>query len=89
MSKRLGGIKDCKYKTFSGCLKKNHLFWLLFVVSHIQRIGCEPEKTTLNGGHSRSWSAEQRKDYQKESLAAHSPPPHLARSEKKSNEKIV
>ena len=31
------------------------------VVSHIQRIVCQPEKTTLRGGHSRPWSAEQRK----------------------------
>ena len=28
------------------------------VVSHIQRIGCQPEKTTLHGGQSRSWSAD-------------------------------
>ena len=32
------------------------------VVSHIQRIGCQPEKTTLHGGQSRSWSAEQGKE---------------------------
>ena len=31
------------------------------VVSHIQRIGCQPGKTTLHGGQSRSWSAEQGK----------------------------
>ena len=31
------------------------------VVSHIQRVGCQPEKTTLHGGQSRSWSAEQGK----------------------------
>ena len=31
-------------------------------VSHIQRIGCQPEKTTLHGGQSRSWAAEQGKD---------------------------
>ena len=31
------------------------------VVSHIQRIGCQPEKSTLHGGQSRSWSAEQGK----------------------------
>ena len=32
----------------------------IIVVSHIQRIiGCQPEKTTLHVGHSRSWSAEQ------------------------------
>ena len=29
------------------------------VVSHIQRIGCQPEKITLHGGQSRSWSPEQ------------------------------
>ena len=34
---------------------KQHMF--LFVFSHIQRIGCQPEKTTLHGGQSRSWSA--------------------------------
>ena len=35
---------------------------LFVVVSHIQRIGCQPEKTTLHGGQSRSWSAEQGKE---------------------------
>ena len=30
---------------------------VVVVVSHIQRIGCQPEKTTLHGGQSRSWSA--------------------------------
>ena len=29
--------------------------------SHIQRIGCQAEKTTLYGGHFRSWSAEKGK----------------------------
>ena len=29
------------------------------VVYHIQPIGCQPEKTTLHGGQSRSWSPEQ------------------------------
>ena len=57
---------------------------LLFVVSHIQRIGCQPEKTTLHGGQSRSWSAEQGKENKRKSLAAYPPPPtpHTARSEK-------
>ena len=32
---------------------------VVVVVSHIQRIGCQPEKTTLHGGQSRSsWSAQ-------------------------------
>ena len=35
------------------------------VVSHIQRIGCQPEKPTLHGGQSRSWSAEQGKKEEK------------------------
>ena len=45
---------------------------VVVVVSHIQRIGCQPEKTTLHGGQSRSWSAEQGKE---KSLAAYPPPP--------------
>ena len=32
--------------------KIQHALLLLFVVSHIQRIGCQPEKTTLHGGRS-------------------------------------
>ena len=57
---------------------------VVVVVSHIQRIGCQPEKTTLHGGQSRSWSAEQGKENKRKSLAAYSPPPHphTARSEK-------
>ena len=34
------------------------VFWGV-KISHIQRIGCQPEKTTLHDGQSRSWSAEQ------------------------------
>ena len=57
---------------------------VVVVVSHIQRIGCQPEKTTLHGGQSRSWSAEQGKENKIKSLAAYPPPPtpHTARSEK-------
>ena len=57
---------------------------VVVVVSHIQRIGCQPEKTTLHGGQSRSWSAEQGKENKRKSLAAYPPPPtpHTARSEK-------
>ena len=49
---------------------------VVVVVSHIQRIGCQPEKTTLHGGQSRSWSAEQGKENKRKSLAAYPPPPH-------------
>ena len=58
---------------------------VVVVVSHIQRTGCQPEKTTLHGGQSRSWSAEQGKDNKRKSRAAYSPPTpthHTARSEK-------
>ena len=55
--------------------KRHGKLLLLFVVSHIQRIGCQPEKTTLHGGQSRSWSAEQGKENKRKSLAAY-PPPH-------------
>ena len=47
---------------------------VVVVVSHIQRIGCQPEKTTLHGGQSRSWSAEQEKENKRKSLAAYPPP---------------
>ena len=51
---------------------------VVVVVSHIQRIGCQPEKTTLHGGQSRSWSAEQGKENKRKSLAAYPPlPPTL------------
>ena len=67
--------------------RRLHLFIVVVVVvvSHIQRIGCQPEKTTLHGGQSRSWSAEQGKENKRKSLAAYPPPPptpHTARSEK-------
>ena len=65
-------------------LTKLSLCMGLVPVSHIQRIGCQPEKTTLHGGQSRSWSAEQGKENKRKSLAAYPPPtPHTtARSEK-------
>ena len=36
-----------------------YLASIAIVVSHIQRIGCQPEKNYLHGGQPRSWSAEQ------------------------------
>ena len=44
------------------------------VVSHIQRIGCQPEKTTLFGSQSCSWSSEQGKE-NKEKSRQRNPPP--------------
>ena len=62
----------------------HNIIVVVVVGSHIQRIGCQPEKTTLHGGQSRSWSAEQGKENKRKSLAAYPPPPtpHTARSEK-------
>ena len=75
------------HKRYTGCccLKKNqNAPRPSDVVSHIQRIGCQPEKTTLHGGQPRSWSAEQRKGNKIKSLAAYLPPtPHTARPDKK------
>ena len=45
------------------------------VVSHIQRIGCQPEKTTLHDGQSRSWPAEQGKKKKRKSESASPLPP--------------
>ena len=56
---------------------KNHsnVVVVVVVVSHIQRNGCQPKKSTLHGGQSRSWSAEQGKENKRRSLAAYPPPP--------------
>ena len=50
---------------------------LVVVFSHIQRIGCQPEKTTLHSGESRSWSVEQGKENKRRSLAAYPPHTHI------------
>ena len=47
---------------FFGCVV------VVVVVSRIQRIGCQPEKTNLHGDQSRLWSAEQGKKKKKKSL---------------------
>ena len=73
------------------CLKKNQnaprpsehppvrgekLLFITFSVSV-----ANPKKTTLHGGQSRSWSAEQGNENKRRSLAAYPPPPpHTARS---------
>ena len=75
----------CAFLPYDHGLDFHHqLIVVVVVVSHIQRIGCQPEKTTLHGGQSRSWSAEQGKENKRKSLAAYPPPPtpHTARSEK-------
>ena len=60
----------CSTVAYSCCLKKNQTVTVVVVVvvSHIQRIGCQPEKTTLHGGQSCSWSAEQGKKKERKSV---------------------
>ena len=59
------------------------------VVSHIQRIGCQPEKLLyIHGDQSRSWSAEQRKEkkrkvWQHTHTHTHPPPTLLIRRKNK------
>ena len=64
-----------KYLVVFFGLATNTVVVVVVVVSHIQRIGCQPEKTTLHGGQFRSWSAEQGKENKRKSLAAYPPPP--------------
>ena len=80
----LNGYIHILYQVYSTLCWKTCTVVVVVVVSHIQRIGCQPEKTTLHGGQSRSWSAEQGKENKRKSLAAYPPPPtpHTARSEK-------
>ena len=54
----------------------------LFSVSIIV-IGCQPEETTLHGGQSHSWSAEEGKREQKKKSGSITPTPHTAGSENK------
>ena len=46
---------------------------IIEVVYHIQRISCQPGKTTSYGGQSRAWSPEQGK-YNKKTVAPPPPP---------------
>ena len=47
----------------------------IVVVSHIQRIGYQPEKTALHGGQSRSWPAKQGKENKKRKPGGEPPLP--------------
>ena len=70
------GGKNVKTFRWDRRLQRQNPFMAFIVVSYIERIGCPPEKLTLHGGQSRSWSAEQGKENKRESLAAY--PPHAA-----------
>ena len=75
---RWGFCADYVVKFASSSLLLLLLLFLTFSV-----LVANPKKTTLHGGQSRSWSAEQGKE-NKEKVWQHTPPPtpHTARSEK-------
>ena len=61
------------------------VFVVVVVLCHVKRISCQPEKTTLHGGQSRSWSTE----LEKKTVWQRTPPPpppyahtYITRSEK-------
>ena len=62
---------------------------VIVVVSYIQRIGCQPEKTTLHDGRFQSWSAEEQGKETKEKKWQQTPlhPPHCSFGEKKKKKK--
>ena len=51
---------------------------VVVAVSHIQRIGCQPEKSTLHGDQSCSWFAEQGKKKEEKKVWQRPPPPPRA-----------
>ena len=71
----------CPYMVINVCaiLRWDSPRYFCCFVSHIQRIGCQPEKTTLHGGQSCSWSSEQGKVNKRKSLVAYPPPTLLVR----------
>ena len=61
---------------------------VVVVVSHIQRIGCQPEKKLLYTVANPARGLLNREKRKRKSLAAHPPPPpRAARSEKKETNK--
>ena len=87
-NKKLSAGRDFSRRrriTFNVCLfyvveyaqEKNdsgHIVFVVVVVSHISALVANPKKTTLHGGRSRSWSAEQGKK-EKGKVWQHPPPP--------------
>ena len=70
---------------------KSMLLLLLFLT--FSALVANPKKTTLHGGQSRSWSAKQRKENKRKSLATY-PPPHpptllVRRKKKKKNTRRI
>ena len=61
---------------------------LLLLFLTFSALVANPKKTTLHGGQSRSWSAEQGKKEKRESLAAPPPPPPRALLVRRKKKKI-
>ena len=71
-----------RHSHVNDAIRHSHVNDVVVVVSHIQRIGCQPGKTTLHGGQSRSWSAEHRK---KKKSGGAPPPPRCSFGGKKNH----
>ena len=81
MSKRSGNIIiGCKYQTSPMVLIVTLIGLLLFLT--FSALVANPKKTTLHGGQSRSWSAEQGKKEKKKVWQRPPSPPRAARLEK-------
>ena len=78
-------LELCRYSSDPFLSGRPRTVVVVVVVSHIQRIGCQPEKNTLHGGQSRSWSAEQGKK-EKEKVWQRTPPPPRALLVRRKNE---
>ena len=77
---------DCMQQQF---FTMNLLIMLLLLFLTFSVLVANPKKTTLYGGQSRSWSAEQGKENKRKSLAAYPPPrpPHCLFGENKRGSK--
>ena len=72
IAKRKNIKQHVRQKVIVGTCRGNNLLLLFLTFSALV---ANPKKTTLHGGQSRSWSAEQGKKKKKKSLAAPPPPP--------------
>ena len=68
-------LETGRYCSTEQTKKQTNMHVVVIVVSHIQCIGYQPEKSTLHSGQSRSWSAEQGKENKREVWQRPPPPP--------------
>ena len=64
---------------FMGVKSEKKCCTVVVVISHIQRIGCQPGKSASSDGQSRSWSTENREERKKRKRLVAPPPTLLVR----------